>query len=161
MWNHYTTLYDTTDHREWLWVLFVILHSGRHAVMKLPGQRYKPVRVAKLVHNFPQPITSDSIKGLDQVNEGGIEADILFLTLLLQLPYSKYHANSISSLSGSKSCSRFCVRQLSRILVVVITNLPAIFSSIERNNWSIFYFLQYFSLIPNGLEKLSQLTDEL
>ena len=62
--------------------------------MELPNQSDEPVRTAKLVYDFPQPTMTDGVKGLGQVYKGGVEADILFLTLLMQLPCSEYHTYS-------------------------------------------------------------------
>ena len=59
--------------------------------MKLPDQSDEPVRTAKLVHNLPQAIMVDGVKGIAQVHKGGVEADILFLILLLQLPCSEHN----------------------------------------------------------------------
>ena len=62
-----------------------VLHSGNHANMELPDQSDEPVRTAKCVHDLPQAIMAEVVKGLCQVHQGGVEADILFLKLLLHL----------------------------------------------------------------------------
>ena len=58
--------------------------------MKLPDQSDETVRTAKHVHYLAQAIRAGSVKGLGQVPKGDAEAEILFLTLFLQLPCSKY-----------------------------------------------------------------------
>ena len=67
---------------------FHILHSGKHAIMELPVQSDEIDRTTKLVHDLSQTIMADSVIGLVQVYKGSVEAEILFLTLLLQLPCS-------------------------------------------------------------------------
>ena len=52
----------------------------------------KPVSITKHVHDLTQPIIADGVKGLGQISKSGIEADILFFTVLLQLSCSKYNA---------------------------------------------------------------------
>ena len=59
--------------------------------MELTDQSDETVRTAKLEHDLPQSIMADNIKGYGQVHKGDEEVDILFLTLLWQLPCSKYH----------------------------------------------------------------------
>ena len=59
--------------------------------MELPEQSDKSLRTAKHMHDLSKTIMADGIKGLGQVNESGVEAGILIFTLLLQLPFSKYH----------------------------------------------------------------------
>ena len=70
--------------------------------MEWPDQSYETLRAAKLVHDFPEPIMADGVKGLGQVNKGGVENDNLLLTLLLQLPWSKYYFHSSIALSKTK-----------------------------------------------------------
>ena len=73
----------------------MVTGNGSH---RIPDQSYEPIRAAKLVNDFQQPIMANSVKGLGQVHKGHVEAEILFRTLLMQLSCSKHHVNSSTAL---------------------------------------------------------------
>ena len=98
MWVHYTTLLNSVGHKEWLWALSIILNSGKDAITELHDQSNETVTAAKFGHDLPQPIMAYSLKGLGQDHKGNVQANILFLTLLL-LPCNEYHVNSSTGLS--------------------------------------------------------------
>ena len=49
---------------------------------------------AVLRHYSPQTLFTNSVKGLGQIDKGGVQVSVLFLTLLLKLLSSKHHVNS-------------------------------------------------------------------
>lgn len=66
--------------------------------MKLLNHCVELLRVAELGHDLPEILLTDGDKGLCQVHKSGIKADILFMTLLLELPSYENHVHSSSSL---------------------------------------------------------------
>ena len=62
--------------------------------MKLSYNGNKFLGASILCHDSPKAISADSVKGLGQINIGGVQVSILFLTLLLELSSSKHHVNS-------------------------------------------------------------------
>lgn len=59
--------------------------------MELPDNGDEPVWTTKFFHDPPEAISANSVEGLGQVDERGVEAPVLLDTLLLQLACSKDH----------------------------------------------------------------------
>ena len=60
--------------------------SQLHAIVELPYHQDESVRVPKLADNYPESLATDSsVEDLGKVDKDGLEVDILFLTLFLQL----------------------------------------------------------------------------
>ena len=146
---------------------------------ELPDRSDETVRTAKFVDDFSQPIMADSVKGLDEVHKAGVEADILFLTLLLQLPHNKYHM--YCSMALTDSTLTLWKQVLLQVLIqmtqqdpsqvfpcnwkqggasVVITILPVSFLFVEVNDQNIFELLWHFFLLQHGLVNLDELPNE-
>ena len=107
-------------------------------------------------------------------HKGGVEADILFLTFLLQLPCGKYHFNSsVTLLEATLTLQQQLLLKVLCQMVqqdpgqafpynrkqgdasMDITSLPASFSLVQVTNHA------DFLLLPHGLELLCELPDEL
>lgn len=69
-----------------------------HAIMKFLNHCDELLRAAKLGHDLPKTLLTDGVKCLCQVHKGGIQADILLKTLLLELASCKSQVYSTSSL---------------------------------------------------------------
>ena len=52
------------------------------------------VRASVLSHDSPKDISADEGKGLSQIDIGGVQVNVLFLTFLLELSVSKHHVDS-------------------------------------------------------------------
>ena len=81
-------------HREWLGYLTTVLNSSQHAIMKLLYNGNEFLGASIHCHDSPKAISTYSVKGLGQIDIGGIQVSILLLTLLLELSSSKHHVNS-------------------------------------------------------------------
>ena len=62
--------------------------------MELTYDGDEPCWAAVLRHYSPQTLSTNSVEGLGQIDKGGVQVIVLFLTLLLQLPGSKHHVDS-------------------------------------------------------------------
>ena len=63
-------------------------------MMKLIYDGHELSWAAVLHHGSPQTLSTNSVKGLGQIDIGGVQVSVLFLTLLLQLPGSKHHVDN-------------------------------------------------------------------
>ena len=50
--------------------------------MELTDHLNEVIRTSKFAHDFPESISTDSIKGFRQVIKSGVEVDVLFLAFL-------------------------------------------------------------------------------
>jgi len=71
-----------------------VQYSSRHAVVELMHHTDELIWTAKLCHDLPQSLATNSVKGLCQVYKRYVEVSVLFLTLFLELPCSKHHVSS-------------------------------------------------------------------
>lgn len=92
----------------------IILHMNRHAVMKLLNHCDELLRVAELGHDLPEILLTDGDKGLCQVHKSGIKADILFMTLLLELPSYENHVH-MKDLLGDLSLIPKALEELGKL----------------------------------------------
>ena len=76
--QHAALFYSGHWYREWSRGLSVIKDMGLHTIVELPFHQDESVWASKLSHNFPQSITTDSLKGLGKVDKGSVEVSILF-----------------------------------------------------------------------------------
>ena len=136
-WDHYITLLDTIGHWELLCRLTIILHPCKLAIMELSDQSDEVLRTAKLVHNLPQPIMADCVRGFGQVHKGNVAADILFLTLLLQLSCKKCHIYHYTSLAEATLTlwQQFLLYVLFRLLSRILARISTAVVSRERPLW--------------------------
>ena len=131
------------------------------------------------LHDLPQPIVPDSTKGFCQVYKHSVEADILFLTLLLQLSWSKYHIHCSKALT--ESALTLWQQVFLQVLIldglagfwtvlswngkqgdacVIIAILLLSFPFVTVNNWCIFEFPWDFFLVPHGPVHLGEIPNE-
>ena len=59
--------------------------------MELTNNRDESLRATELGHDLPQPHPADSVEGLGQVHEGGVEVLMMVRTLVLQLAGCENH----------------------------------------------------------------------
>ena len=62
--------------------------------MKLSDDGGEFVRASVLSHDSPKAISTDGVKGRGQIDKGGLQVSILFLTFLLELSGSEHHVDS-------------------------------------------------------------------
>ena len=62
--------------------------------MKLSDDGGEFVRASVLSHESPKAISADGVKGLGQIDRGGVQGSFLFLTYLLKLSGSEHHVDS-------------------------------------------------------------------
>ena len=60
----------------------------------MPHDAYKLTGATILCHNSPEAISTDGVKRFRQIDKGGVEVNILFLALLLELSDSKHYVGS-------------------------------------------------------------------
>ena len=70
-WCQNTALFDPICYFKWFRELSIILHMCLHAIMKLPHHSYESGWTAKLGHDFPESITTNSVmqRAMDQVSQ--------------------------------------------------------------------------------------------
>ena len=61
--------------------------------MKLANDGGELSGAAIFRHDFPESFSADRIKRFGQINVGGVQVGVLFLTFLLELPGSKHHVD--------------------------------------------------------------------
>ena len=117
--HQHTSLFDSICDRKGTKWLAIIEDLNKHPIMGSTYQADKLWWAAKLWHDFPETIMTDSVENLCQVNERGIEILILFLEFFLGLLSCIYNVNCTTTflkphwLSGNRTCSRWARRQLS------------------------------------------------
>lgn len=62
--------------------------------MKLLDDRYGVAETARILHYFPQAVSSHRIEGFGQINEGHKMVAILPLAFFLERACSEYHVGS-------------------------------------------------------------------
>ena len=73
------------------------MDSGQHSIVELSDDGDELSWASVLHHDFPKTLSTNSVKGLGQIDIGGVQVDILFLTFLLKLSCSKHHVDSPAS----------------------------------------------------------------
>ena len=85
-------MFNIVCDRERLICLIDILNPCLNAIMELFHHGDELPWAVVFGHDPPQALTTDSVEGLGQIDVGGKQVGISFLTFLWKLPCSKHHA---------------------------------------------------------------------
>ena len=92
--SKHTALFHSVGYRERLRSLSIVLNSGTHPIVKLTDDGNELSWASILCHDSPKALSTNSVKGLGQIDVGGVQVGVLFLAFLLKLSSGKYHVDS-------------------------------------------------------------------